>query len=86
MNRKFRRKRTLAEAGRIALGVERAIRVLQERYQARDQLGPRAWLYRVEFDDAGNGRIVARINDPIRRLAQSRLVPVIWRVPLDALA
>jgi len=59
---------------------------LMDNFEWLEGWGPRFGLYRVEFDDAGNGRIVARINDPIRRLAQSRLVPVIWRVPLDALA
>lgn len=44
-------------------------------------LGERAWLYRVVLDGNGSGAIVARLNDPISKITEALMTPVVWRLP-----
>jgi hypothetical protein len=45
------------------------------------ELGERAWIYRVEADGNHDGKIVARLNNPMRKIAEAQMTPVVWRVP-----
>lgn len=45
------------------------------------ELGERAWIYRVEADGNYDGKIVARLNNPMRKIAEAQMIPVVWRVP-----
>lgn len=46
-----------------------------------EQLGERAWIYRVEADGNHDGKIVARLNNPMCKIAEAQMTPVVWRVP-----
>lgn len=46
-----------------------------------DQLGERAWIYRVEAASNREGKIVARLNNPMRKIAEAQMTTVVWRVP-----
>jgi hypothetical protein len=45
------------------------------------RLGERAWIYRVEADGNHDAKIVARLNAPMRKIAEAQMTPVVWRVP-----
>ncbi|TXH44268.1 MAG: DUF3883 domain-containing protein [Burkholderiaceae bacterium] len=45
------------------------------------ELGERAWIYRVEADGNHDGKIVARLNNPMCKIAEAQMTPVVWRVP-----
>jgi hypothetical protein len=45
------------------------------------ELGEHAWIYRVEADANHDGKIVARLNNPMRKIAEAQMTPVVWRVP-----
>ena len=44
------------------------------------ELGERAWIYRVEADGNHDGKIVARLNNPMDKIAEEQMTPVVWRV------
>lgn len=44
------------------------------------RLGERAWIYRVEADGNHDGKIVARLSNPMRKIAEAQMTPVVWRV------
>ena len=46
-----------------------------------EQLGLKAWLYRVEMDGIGKGRIVARRNNPMNTISEEHMTAVVWRLP-----
>lgn len=43
-------------------------------------LGKKAWLYRVEMDGKSEGRIVAKLNDPMMTITEAHMTAVVWRV------
>lgn len=43
-------------------------------------LGKKAWLYRVEMDGKSEGRIVAKLNDPMTTITEAHMTAVVWRV------
>jgi len=45
-----------------------------------EQLGKKAWLYRVEMEGKSKGRIVARLNDPMTTVTEEHMNAVVWRV------
>lgn len=45
------------------------------------ELGGQAWIYRVEADGNRGGKIVARLNNPMGKIADEQMTPVVWRVP-----
>lgn len=49
------------------------------------ELGERAWIYRVEADGNHDGKIVARLNNPMDKIAEEQMTPVVWRVPIGVL-
>lgn len=50
-----------------------------------EALGERAWIYRVEADANRDGKIVARLNNPMGKIAEAQMTPVVWRVPSSVL-
>lgn len=48
-------------------------------------LGEKAWLYRVVIDGDGKGVVTARLQDPMNVICPEQMVPVVWRVGVDAL-
>lgn len=49
------------------------------------ELGERAWIYRVEADGNRGGKIVAKLNNPMDKIAEEQMTPVVWRVPTGVL-
>jgi hypothetical protein len=49
------------------------------------ELGERAWLYRVVINSQGAGRIEMRLRNPMKRILDEQMRPVVWRVPALAL-
>ena len=52
--------------------------------QVLGALGAKAWLYRVVLDADGSGIISDRIQDPIPRIPDDAMRPVVWRVDATA--
>jgi hypothetical protein len=52
--------------------------------QVLAELGTKSWLYRVVLQADGGGIITERIQNPIQRISDSAMRPVIWRVDADA--
>lgn len=51
-----------------------------------ERLGPKAWLYRVEVEGPGQGRIVARLNNPMSIITEAHMTAVVWRVSAEVCA
>ena len=49
------------------------------------EMGPKAWLYRVDLLEDGSGNIVARIQDPMSTIPGEAMRPVVWRVNMAGL-
>ena len=49
------------------------------------ELGEKAWLYRVYLGEEGEGDITARLQNPVRRIAEDAFTPVVWRIPEAAI-
>lgn len=47
-------------------------------------LGERAWLYRVRIDGDGNGEVVQRLRNPMSKIPDAAMQPVVWRVDLTS--
>lgn len=60
--------------------------VTENERQVLSALGNRAWLYRVVVGADGGGAVMSRLQDPINRIDQEHVIPVVWRVAGEALA
>jgi hypothetical protein len=45
-----------------------------------EKLGKQAWLYRVAMEGKIKGRIIARLNDPMKAITKESMTAVVWRV------
>jgi hypothetical protein len=52
----------------------------QNERRVLSELAQRAWLYRVLVQENGIGEVTARICDPMSRINNDELTPVLWRV------
>ena len=52
--------------------------------QTLAKLGFSAWLYRVEVTAESSGRVIQRIRNPIARISNKNMIPVVWRINADA--
>lgn len=50
---------------------------------ALTDLGDRAWLYRVRVDRDGEGHVVQILQNPMSKIPEAALQPVVWRVELQ---
>jgi hypothetical protein len=44
------------------------------------KLGQHAWIYRVRVEGDGNGEVVQRSRDPMSKIPEIAMQPVVWRV------
>jgi len=56
--------------------------ITENEQQVLAAMGPKAWLYRVDMLDDDSGRVVARIQYPMRTIPDEAMRPVVWRVSM----
>ncbi len=56
--------------------------ITENEQQVLAEMGPKAWLYRVDMLGEDSGNVVARIQDPMSTIPGEAMRPVVWRVSM----